>query len=58
MSELRRIPISEMIEFVDSFLLLPSESMAKPIVTGKLEDGRKYQIQLIITTDESEFIDE
>lgn len=48
----------EINQFIDEFLLLPSESMVKTITGGTLEDGRAYQIQLLITTDESEFINE
>lgn len=33
-------------------------SVAKPIQNGTLTDGRPYQIQVVITTDEDDFIDE
>lgn len=33
------------------------ESVTKPIAEGKLKGGRKYQIQVIITTNEDDFID-
>lgn len=33
-------------------------SVSKPIGHGMLRDGRNYQVQVIITTDEGEFIDE
>lgn len=32
-------------------------SATTPIASGVLKDGRKYQIQVIITTDEDEFIE-
>jgi uncharacterized protein (DUF2344 family) len=32
-------------------------SVAKPIASGKLKDGRKFQVQVTITTDEDEFIE-
>lgn len=33
-------------------------SVSKPIAYGVLKDGRNYQVQVTITTDEVEFIDE
>lgn len=33
------------------------ESVTKSIAEGKLRDGRKYQIQVTITTNEDDFID-
>jgi hypothetical protein len=33
-------------------------SVTKPIANGVLRDGRRYQVQVIITTEEDEFIDE
>jgi hypothetical protein len=37
----------------------PAEvSVTKPIAYGVLKDGRNYQVQVTITTDEDEFIDE
>lgn len=32
-------------------------SVSKPVANGVLRDGRNYQVQVIITTDEDEFID-
>jgi hypothetical protein len=33
-------------------------SVTKPIANGVLRDGRRYQVQVTITTDEDEFIEE
>lgn len=34
------------------------QSVTKPIAHGMLKDGRNYQIQVTITTDEDDFIED
>lgn len=34
------------------------QSVTKPIAYGVLKDGRNYQIQVTITTDEDDFIED
>jgi len=33
-------------------------SVSKPVANGVLKDGRNYQMQVVITTDEDDFIEE
>lgn len=42
---------------MDELLEIPSVSMHKPIKNGVLPDGRNFQVQVVITTDEDEFIE-
>ena len=49
----KEINIDELVKEIHSF----EESVTKPIVDGTLKDGRKFQVQVTITTNEDDFIE-
>jgi len=54
MSNKIEIDVSELENDIQPFEL----SVSKPIANGTLKDGRRYQVQVTITTNEDEIIEE